>query len=212
VRAGSTSDAGRGALAGTILGRDPTARVTGIDPSEGFVEHARGRLAGEFVVGDARVLPFPDDAFDVAVSGLVLNFVPEPEQAVAEMARVVRPEGTVAVHVWDHAEGMELVRKFWDAAIEVDPAATELDEGRRFPLCRPEPLRELLAAAGVAGLDVLPVDVPTLFRDLDDLWEPFLGGQGPAPVYASSLDEEQRARSGRGFARGSRSQTTARSR
>lgn len=183
---------GTGALAATILRRGPTARVTGIDPSEGFVEHARSRVAGEFVVGDACALPFADDEFDVAVSGLVLNFVPEPEQAVAEMARVVRPGGTVAVYVWDYAEGMELLRRFWDAAAEVDPAAAELDEAR-FTLCRPERLRELLAAAGLSSVDALPIDVPTAFRDFDDLWEPFLGGQGPVGAYASSLDEERRA-------------------
>ena len=122
----------------------------------------------------------------------MLNFVPEPEQAVAEMARVVRPRGVVAVYVWDYAEGMELIRRFFDAAVEVDPAAAELDEGRRFPLCRPEPLRDLFVTTGLGDVDVLPIDVPTVFRDFDDLWQPFLGGQGPAPAYASSLDEERR--------------------
>jgi SAM-dependent methyltransferase len=184
---------GTGALADTILRRDPTARVAGIDPSEGFVEHARARVEGDFVVGDARALPFADDAFDVAVSGLVLNFVPEPERALEEMARVVRPGGAIAVYVWDYAEGMELIRSFFDAAIEVDPAAAEFDEGLRFALCRPEPLRRLLLAAGLMAVEVSAIDVPTVFSDFDDLWEPFLGGQGPAPAYASSLDEKARA-------------------
>lgn len=184
---------GTGALAGAIRRRDPAARVTGIDRSEGFIEHARRLVEAEFVVGDAAALPFEDDGFDVAVSGLVLNFVPEPGLAVAEMARVVRPGGTTVVYVWDYAEGMQLLRRFFDAAVEVDPGAAELDEGRRFPLCRPEPLRELLTAAGLGAVEVAAIDVPTVFRDFDDLWEPFLGGQGPAPAYVSSLDEERRA-------------------
>jgi hypothetical protein len=88
---------------------------------------------------------------------------------------------------------MELMRIFWDAAVELDPSAAELHEGRRFGECRPEPLRELFASAGLRGVGVRAIDVVTRFRDFEDCWEPFLGGQGPAPGYAVSLDEERRA-------------------
>jgi hypothetical protein len=87
---------------------------------------------------------------------------------------------------------MGLLRAFWGAAGELDPRARELDEGARFPLCRPEPLRALLSGAGLSDVDVRPIDVPTRFRDFDDYWTPFLGGQGPAPGYAMALDEERR--------------------
>jgi hypothetical protein len=109
------------------------------------------------------------------------------------MARVVRAEGVVAAYVWDYADGMELMRRFWDAAAVLDPAAAALDEGRRFPLCRPEPLAALFADAGLRDVDVRPIDIATPFRDFDDYWSPFLGGQGPAPGYAMALDEERRA-------------------
>jgi hypothetical protein len=89
---------------------------------------------------------------------------------------------------------MDLMRCFWDAAVALDPAATDLDEGRRFPLCRPEPLEALFRGAGLAGVDVLAIDVRTRFRDFDDYWAPFLGGQGPAPGYAMRLDESNRHR------------------
>jgi ubiquinone/menaquinone biosynthesis C-methylase UbiE len=56
-------------------------------------------------------LPFADDAFDAVVSGLVLNFVPEPAQAVAEMTRVVRPDGVVAAYVWDYASALDEDRR-----------------------------------------------------------------------------------------------------
>ena len=49
------------------------------------------------------------------------------------MVRVIRPSGVVAAYVWDYAGTMELLRYFWDAAVVLDPAAYELDEGRRFP-------------------------------------------------------------------------------
>ncbi len=127
------------------------------------------------------------------VSGLVLNFVPEPERAVSEMSRVARPGGIVAAYVWDYAEDMRMMRHFWDAAVELDPSARELDEGRRFPLCKPQPLIDLFRKAGLGGVEARAIDVPTVFRDFDDYWSPFLGGQAPAPGYAMSLNEERRA-------------------
>jgi hypothetical protein len=89
---------------------------------------------------------------------------------------------------------MELMRFFWDAAVELDPNAAKLDEGTRFPLCRPEALEKLFAGAGLKEVEVKPIDIPTSFADFDDYWQPFLGGQGPAPAYAMSLNETARAR------------------
>jgi SAM-dependent methyltransferase len=96
-------------------------------------------------------------------------------------------------YVWDYAAGMAMLRHFWDAATALDPAAGDLDEGRRFPLCRPQPLRALWTDAGLAGVAVQAIEVPTVFADFDDFWMPFLGGQGPAPAYLMSLPEERRA-------------------
>jgi len=130
---------------------------------------------------------------DAAVSGLVLSFVPDPAGAVAEMTRVTRAGGRVAAYVWDYGGRMELIRRFWDAAAALDPAAATLDEGRRFGLCRPEPLAGLFRDAGLVEVAGRPIEVPTRFRDFDDYWTPFLGGQGPAPGYAMALDEGRRA-------------------
>ena len=186
---------GTGALTELLLQQTRPRSVKGIDPSAGFVEHARAHIVdprATFDVADAQAIPVETAQFDAAVSGLVLNFVPKPWLAVREMARAVRPEGLVAAYVWDYAGKMELMRHFWNAAVELDRAAVELDEGRRFPLCQPSPLTELFAQAGVREVQVLPIDVPTRFRDFDDYWTPFLGGQGPAPGYAMSLSEERR--------------------
>jgi hypothetical protein len=86
-----------------------------------------------------------------------------------------------------------MMRHFWDAAGELDPSARELDEGRRFPLCKPEPLADLFRRAGLGGVEARAIDVPTVFRDFEDYWSPFLGGQAPAPGYAMSLGEGRRA-------------------
>jgi hypothetical protein len=129
----------------------------------------------------------------VAVSGLVLNFVSDHARMVAEMKRSVSAGGTVAAYVWDYAGEMQLMRRFWDAAVALDPAALELDEGRRFPITRAAPLVELFESAGLRDVRILAIDVPTAFKDFDDYWAPFLGGQAPAPGYCMSLSEERRA-------------------
>ena len=189
---------GTGALSRSILDLAQPATVLGVDPSEHYVVHARARIANpitRFAVGDARALPVADGAFDAAVSGLVLNFVPAADQgqAIAAMARAVRGGGIVAAYVWDYAGGMELIRHFWDAAVLTNPTARDLDEGRRFPLCRPDALATLFRGNGLADVVVRAIDVPTVFRGFDDYWAPFLGGQGPAPGYTMSLREDRRA-------------------
>lgn len=124
----------------------------------------------------------------------MLNFVPDKDAALAGMKRAARPGGNVAAYVWDYAGAMELMRAFWEAAAEFDPQAAALDEGRRFPLCRPEPLARLFTSAGLRDVGTIALDVPTPFESFDDYWQPFLGGQGPAPAYAMSLDEAMRGR------------------
>jgi SAM-dependent methyltransferase len=170
--------------------------VAGVEPSEGFLTTAKENLAGRAALhqGSATAIPLDDASVDVAVSGLVLNFVPDPPAALLEMARVTSKGGTIAAYVWDYAARMELIRFFWDAAVELDPEAAKLDEGARFPLCRPEALERLFAGAELQEVDVKPIDIPTSFSDFDDYWRPFLGGQGPAPAYAMSLGETARAR------------------
>jgi SAM-dependent methyltransferase len=186
---------GTGALTATVLELADPAEIVGVDPSGAYLEHARAQVSdprARFEVAGADALPFADEAFDAAVSGLVLNFVADPAQGVAESARVVGPGGTVAAYVWDYAGRMELMRHFWDAAVELDPAAGAIDEGRLFPICDPAALADLYRSAGLGDVESRVLDVPTVFRDFDDYWSPFLSSDAPAPGYAMSLDEERR--------------------
>jgi SAM-dependent methyltransferase len=187
---------GTGALCAAIVDLCAPASVAGVEPSKGFLETARQNLGSRvaFQAGSATAIPFGDASVDVVVSALVLNFVDDPRAALAEMARVAGAGGTIAAYVWDYAGGMELMRKFWDAAVELDPAATRLDEGSRFPLCGPAALENLFSGAGLSEVEVAPIDIPTRFASLEDYWQPFLGGQGPAPAYAMSLDDAARTR------------------
>ncbi len=187
---------GTGALCAAIVDGCSPSAVAGVEPSPGFLATAKEHLADRATLhqGSATAIPLDDASVDVVVSGLVLNFVPDQPSALAEMSRVTRPGGTIAAYVWDYAGQMEMIRLFWDAAVELDPNAAPLDEGVRFPLCRPEALATLFTGAGLNGVEVAPIDIPTPFTDFDDYWQPFLGGQGPAPAYAMSLDDGARAR------------------
>ncbi|MBB5692053.1 class I SAM-dependent methyltransferase [Muricoccus pecuniae] len=188
---------GTGALTERILAHHAPEAVIGIDPSEGFLAYARRRVTDPragFLHGDAQALPVGDAAFDAVVSGLVLNFVPDAGKVASEMRRAAWPGGIVAAYVWDYAEGMGMMRRFWDAAAALDPVgAGGKDEALRFALCRPEPLQALFAGAGMREVAVTAIEVPTVFRDFDDYWSPFLAGGAPAPAYCLSLDEERRA-------------------
>ncbi len=187
---------GTGALTAAVLAHADPLGVVGVDPSEGFLDSARARIIdprSDFRTGDALALPFADNSFDVVVSGLALNFVPDPGRALTGFARVARPGGTLAAYVWDYAAGMAMMRHFWDAAVSLDPAASTLDEGVRFPLCEPSALRSLWESSGLGSVAVQGIEVPTVFASFGDYWRPFLGGQGPAPGYVMSLPEDRRA-------------------
>lgn len=175
-----------------LNGADPE-QVQAIDLSAGYVEYARQRVTDErasFEVDDAATLATKDsDTFDAVASGLVLNFVPEPASAVASMERVTRPGGTVTAYVWDYADKMEFMRYFWDAVIELFPDSADLDEAARFSFCNPAGLTRLWESAGLRDIQTRAIDVPTVFPDFDDLWSPFLGGQGSAPTFLMSLAE-----------------------
>jgi SAM-dependent methyltransferase len=188
---------GTGVLSAAVLERTSPASVLGVDASPDFVHLAATRVVdrrARFEVGDAAELPVETDTVDALVSGLVLNFLADRPAALAEWRRVLCGGGILGFYVWDYAGEMQLMRHLWDAAAVLDPVAADLDEGRRSSFCRPEPLCELTEGAGFVDVQVEAMDVPTVFRDLDDYWTPFLGGTGPAPAYVSGLDPDAQAR------------------
>ena len=145
------------------------------------------------MVGGAGHLPRNPDGYDRVVSGLVLNFLDDPRQAVGEMRACARPGGVVAAYVWDYAGRMEFLRLFWDEAVALDPAARSLDEGARFPLCERKALESVLRDAGTRDVRSDALEIPTRFETFSDYWRPFLAGTGPAPSYAMSLSERRRS-------------------
>ena len=185
---------GTGALTAAIVDGVEPVEVVAVDASPAYLGDARRRLGNpriRFEVADATSLTM-HSSFDVAVSGLVLNFLSDPGAAVAGMRRAVVSGGVVGAYVWDYAGRMELMRYFWDAACRLDESARDLDEGVRFPLCRPERLTALWEEAGLSSVETTAIQVATEFKDFNDYWEPFLGRQGPAPGYLMSRSEPQR--------------------
>ncbi len=187
---------GTGALTDAICAGAGPASVLGCDPAPAFIAAAdRTRHPrATFVVAAAGALPARPGGYGSVTSLLALNFLPDPGAAVAEMRALAAPRGVVSACVWDYAGGMEFLRRFWDAAAALDPAAQGLDEGVRFPLCRPGPLAGLFRAAGLERVRCEPLEVATGFAGFDDYWAPFLGGTGPAPTYVAALPPDRRTR------------------
>jgi SAM-dependent methyltransferase len=187
---------GTGALSQAILARFDPRDVLGIDATLDFLHAAEAKIIDPrvcFTIGDGCALPVPSNAYDVVVAGLVLNFVSEPEVAVAEMVRAARPDGTIAGYVWDFAGERQFQRYFWRAATVLDSTAIALEQSMQFPLCQPEPLAALFASAGLQTVVVHAIDVPAVFRDLDDYLQPYLvGSSAIAQRYATAFDEERR--------------------
>lgn len=186
---------GTGTLTHVVVAEYQPNEVVALDSSPDFVAHARQSLphpAVQFKVGNAEKLDLAAREFDAVVSGLVLNFVPQPATAVSEMLRVTRPGGTIGIFVWDYAEGMQMLRYFWDAAVALDNDAILLDEGVKFPLCKKGQLESLVREAGLKKVEAASFEVATVFESFDDYWQPFLGSVGPAGSYTMSLNRKDR--------------------
>lgn len=186
---------GTGALCEQVLASANPASVCGVDPSIAFATGARSHLPARVLIagGTATALPLSSGSCDIAVSGLVWNFVPDAAAATAELRRVLCTGGTAAIYIWDYAGEMQMMRIFWDAAIALDPAARSRDEAERCSICSLDALESLFRAAGFLGVTSRFIDVATPFASFDDFWQPFLAGRAPAPAYALSLGEDARA-------------------
>ena len=186
---------GTGSLTRLILESHQPREIIAVDSSADFISHAGRSLVDptvHFKVGLAQSLELDSDSIDVVVSGLVLNFVPQPKDAINEMLRVTKPGGSIGIFLWDYADGMQMLRYFWDAAVEIDDHAREHDEGIRFPICQKGQLESLVKEAGLRQVEAIAIEIKTVFQNFDDYWQPFLGNVGAAPVFLASRDQESR--------------------
>jgi len=188
---------GTGELTRSILQLGAPGKVVSLDPAPGYLDHARASISDprvEFRLGTDQAVLSLDVVADAVVSGLVLNFVPNAVDALHAAAQATARGGLIAAYVWDYADGMAMMRHFWDAAVEEDPAARSKDEGIRFPICAPAALRSAFETANLAGVVTRPIEVTDRFADFNEYWTPFLSGEAPAPGYLASLPGERQAR------------------
>ena len=183
---------GNGAFTEVLIARCAPAGVIAIDPSEDQLEFARKRReakAAEFRVGDAQKMTFDAGSFDVAVMALVISFLPDPVQAVAEMARVVRPGGWVATYMWDTLGG----------GVPVDPvykAISSLSMASALPpnpaISRREAMQELWEQSGLKSVDTRVIRIPVVYSNFDDFWDSNTVPVGPQGKLIESMSTSVR--------------------
>ncbi len=189
---------GTGVLTAAILKRSNAARISGIDFSEAYIEHVRRTVPdtrAQFRVGDICALPYDDASFDRVLSLLVLQFVPDTRQAVAELRRVARPGATVAAAVWDTRGGFVMNRMFFDSAAALFPSGNER-RARNYtrPMTRPGELAGAWRGAGLKDVHDTMLTIRMEFASFDDYWTPFAGKDGPIAEYMATLDAGQKER------------------
>jgi SAM-dependent methyltransferase len=181
---------GPGALTARLVARLGAGAVAAVDPSSSFVDAARARFPGVDVrPGRAEDLPFADGSFDVALAQLVVHFMTDPVAGLREMARVLRPAGTVAAAVWDYGGGTGPLSLFWRAAQDLDPDAVGEDH---LPGTREGHLVELFGQAGLSAVEAATLTVRLRFDSFEAWWDPFTLGVGPAGGYVAGLDQQRR--------------------
>jgi ubiquinone/menaquinone biosynthesis C-methylase UbiE len=186
---------GNGAFTELMVERCAPVEAQGIDPSAEQIEFARKRHAAgiaEFRQGDAQALPFADNSFDVAIMALVIFFVPDPAQGVAEMARVVRPGGTVAAYAWDMVGRGSPVDVF---QTEMNALGHKIVRAPNAGASRLESMRKLWSDAGLTAIETRTIDVQRSFADFDELWTVTLQGSAIGQAIATmSADEAERVK------------------
>jgi SAM-dependent methyltransferase len=186
--------AGTGALTTELAKRLGAANVVAVEPSEPFAQACRTRVPGaEVVEAGAEALPLANDAFDATLSQLVLNFIPDAAAALREMTRVTRPGGFIAACVWDYSGEMQMLRAFWDAAHDVNPAAAARHDEATMRLGHEGELAELWQDAGLLRIRSTPLRARARYENFEDLWAPFVAGVGPAGAFTVSLSEDERS-------------------
>jgi SAM-dependent methyltransferase len=181
---------GTGSLTHAIVERANPNSVVACDPTPAFIDFARGSVPDSrvrFIEAGADNFPISRNGYDVITSSFALNFFPDPLGGLTRMRSATGPRGLVSACVWDYAEGMQFLRHFWDAALELDVDSSIEDEGARFPICKKENLTQLFRAAGYVDVRCDYLEIETVFASFEDYWEPMTGGTGPAPSFVTKL-------------------------
>lgn len=185
---------GTGVFTELVLDYCSPASVIAVDPSDAQIELARSKpisQQADFRVADAQALPFPDGAFDIVASALVINFIPDRTRALAEMRRVGRPGAVLAGYVWDFAGGRSpgspLRRGMRRIGVD-GPDVANSDTSRL------DSILQLFARAGLQEIVTRTIDVTVSFPDFDEFWQSQTPGYSPTSKMIAALPESDRTR------------------
>ena len=177
----------------------PDGQVLASDIAEGMLIEGLRRAAAEGLPDllaaacDAEHLAFGDACFDVALIGLGLFIFPQPEQALAELHRVLRPGGQIALSVWGPREAVPLIARAQHCIARMLPAP-KVPRPSVFRLGDADQLAALLAAAGFCDISIAPHTFSCRFACADDYWQAFLDLAGGAAESLARLPDELQAR------------------
>jgi ubiquinone/menaquinone biosynthesis C-methylase UbiE len=161
---------GTGAFSEIVLKRCSPGSLAGVDPAPAQIDYARGRIPdADWRVGDAMALPFGDDQFDIVASALVLNFIPDPNKALGDMRRVLRPDGIVAGYVWERSATTD-----FSPHVPMERGLQSIGADVRRPPSKPESnldgAREALERVGFTDVSVTTIEATRTFKDFEDYW------------------------------------------
>ena len=198
VEGGAVLDVGcgTGSLTFEIAARRIAASIDALDYEAGFVEAVNTRKGAASInvrQGDAMALPYESAQFEMALSLLVLHFVPDAVRAISEMVRVVKPGGVVAAAVWDTFGGMPSLRMFWDTVVAIHPPAEQRRSGLLIrPMTRPNELQTAFQHAGLSNVAATLLTIRMDFESFEDFWIPAVFGQGTHSEFLAGLPEPTR--------------------
>ena len=176
-------DVGCGTGASALPAADrvgPTGKVIGVDLAERLLEIAQQKAASrnlgnaEFHFGDMERLGYPDGDFDAVICVFAIFFVPDMAKQLRELWRMVCPGGRLAITTWGPRVLEPAASMFWSAVKELRP---ELYLGFNpwDRITEPEPLRALLAEAGISNADILAEDGSQDLGSPEDWWTIVIG-------------------------------------
>jgi len=173
------ADVGCGTGNVTALAVSRGAEVTGIDPDAGMLALARETAPqAELLLGGVPNLPFAPETFDAVVANFVVNHVGDPRAAVADLKRVARPQGVVAVTIWPSE--ISAINSLWADVVQASgataPGQQRLPADMDFDRTE-QGLNELLTEAGLDGVEATTLAWDFVI-DPEDLWTGPAGGVG----------------------------------
>lgn len=188
-----------------LLARDAAARIApggwvlASDIADGMLAEGARRTAAEgksdalgFAAADAEHLCLPAARFDRVLAGLALFMFPHPQQALAEMRRVLRPGGRIALSVWGPREAVPLIARAQDCiARQLPPPKVARPSVFRFGDAGA--LTTALTEAGFADVRIAPCPFRCHFPDAESYWQAFLDLAGGAAEALSRLPEATQA-------------------